>query len=95
MSYWMTLGLYQGMKQEHLKDQDRQQFNQGINRSLRNGLLLSLISAIIVSTIGVLGTGLSADMCAPSHLTSSGTLKASRFHSLLRTSSLCESSRHV
>jgi hypothetical protein len=56
---WMVLGLYQSVKQEHLKDQDRQYFNQGIRRSLVNGLLLSLISAIIISAIGVLDSGLS------------------------------------
>ena len=59
LGYWVLLGLYQGMKQEHLEDQDRQQFNQGIRRSLRNGLLISLISTIIVSAIGILGGGLS------------------------------------
>jgi hypothetical protein len=46
------------MKQEHLEDQDRQQFNQGIRRSLRNGLLIGLISALIISAIGVLIFGL-------------------------------------
>jgi serine/threonine protein kinase len=59
LGYWALLGLYQGMKQEHLEDQDRQQFNQGIRRSLRNGLLISLISTIIISAIGILGGGLS------------------------------------
>ncbi len=58
LGYWGLLGLYQGMKQEHLEDQDRQQFNQGIRRSLRNGLLISLISTIIISVIGLLGGGL-------------------------------------
>ncbi|HLZ63080.1 MAG TPA: protein kinase [Ktedonosporobacter sp.] len=58
LGYWGLLGLYQGMKQEHLEDQDRQQFNQGIRRSLRNGLLISLIGTIIISAIGILGGGL-------------------------------------
>ena len=58
LGYWVLLGLYQGMKQEHLEDQDRQQFNQGIRRSLRNGLLISLISTIIISATGLLGGGL-------------------------------------
>ncbi len=57
LGYWGLLGLYKGMKQEHLEDQDRQQFNQGIRRSLRNGLLISLISTIIISAIGLLGGG--------------------------------------
>lgn len=59
LGYWGLLGLYQGMKQEHLEDQDRQQFNQGIRRSLRNGLLISLISTIIISALGIVGGGLS------------------------------------
>jgi hypothetical protein len=58
LGYWALLGLYQGMKQEHLEDQDRQQFNQGIRRSLCNGLLISLISTIIISAIGMLGGAL-------------------------------------
>ncbi|HEY1351445.1 MAG TPA: hypothetical protein VGF67_17625 [Ktedonobacteraceae bacterium] len=53
--YWVLSGLYQGMKQEQIEDQNRSQFNQGIWRSLRNGLLLSLISASIITTVGELG----------------------------------------
>jgi hypothetical protein len=47
------------MQQEHLADRDRQQFNQGMHRSLRNGLLVGLISAIIITAIGTLALGLS------------------------------------
>jgi hypothetical protein len=59
LSYWLVLGLYQGMKQEHLEDRSRLQFNQGIRRSLRNGVLISLISAIIITSMGALSNGLS------------------------------------
>jgi len=47
------------MKQEHIEDQDRHQFNQGIHRSLRNGALISLISTSIIAGMGVLSYGLS------------------------------------
>ena len=47
------------MKQEHLEDQSRSQFNQGIRRSLRNGFFISMISAIIIASISVLNSGLS------------------------------------
>jgi TIR domain/NACHT domain len=58
LTYWLVLGLYQGMKQEHLEDQKRSQFNQGIRSSLRNGFLISLIGATIITSIGVLRVGL-------------------------------------
>lgn len=59
LSYWLLLGLYQGITQEHLNDLDRRQFNQGIRRSLRNGALLSLLSAGIIGVILVLSRVLS------------------------------------
>lgn len=62
LSYWIILGLYQSVKQEHLEDQDRWLFNQGVRRSLRNGLLISLISAILISAIGVLHRWLSTGL---------------------------------
>jgi hypothetical protein len=71
LSYWWLVGLYQGVKQEHLDDQDRRQFNQGIHRSLRNGALLSLLSTGIITGIALvlsnalsigLTTGLSFDL---------------------------------
>ncbi len=49
-SYWLLLGLYNGLKQENVDEQSRDQFNQGIRCSLRNGLLISLIGAIIIAT---------------------------------------------
>ena len=59
LNYWILLGLYQGMRQEHLEDQDRHQFNQGIHRSLRNGLLIGLMSIFLISVINGLSTVLS------------------------------------
>jgi len=47
------------MKQEHIEDQDRHQFNQGIRRSLRNGTFMSLVSTSIIAGMGVLSYGLS------------------------------------
>lgn len=66
LNYWVVLGLYQGMKLEPLEDQDRQRFNQGIRRSLGNGLLLGLIGTIItnvlISSIEVLILALIAEL---------------------------------
>jgi hypothetical protein len=56
--YWLLLGLYQGMQQEHIEEQSRFQFNQGIRRSLRNGFLISMLSAVIIASLGVLSVGL-------------------------------------
>jgi hypothetical protein len=60
LSYGLILGLYQGIVQEHVEDQDRHHFNQGIRRSWRNGALLSLVSASLLAGIGVLSVGLIA-----------------------------------
>lgn len=60
LSYWLLLGLYQGAKQEHLEDQNRSEFNQGIRQSLRNGILISLISAVIIALMDILSYGLIA-----------------------------------
>lgn len=57
--YWLILGLYQGIEQKHLEDQSRSRFNQGIQRSLRNSLLLSLISAIIITAMAMVSNGVS------------------------------------
>ena len=58
LSYWLLFGLYQGVAQEHIEDQDRYQFNQGMHRSLRNGILVSLVSASIIAGMEVLSDGL-------------------------------------
>lgn len=54
LSYWLLLGLYQGIVQGHIQDHDRRQFNQGICRSLQNGVLLSLVSASIITVMPLL-----------------------------------------
>ncbi len=58
LGYWLLMGLYQGVTQEHLPDQDRRQFNQGLHRSLLNGMFLSLLSAGIITVIIVLALGM-------------------------------------
>ncbi len=87
LGYWGLLGLYLGMKQEHLEDQDRQQFNQGIRRSLRNGLLISLISTIIISAIGLLG-GMLANVLR-SGLSNGLKVELKYVHSTLLISDAC------
>ena len=80
LSYWLLLGLYQSMIQEHIEDQDRHQFNQGIRRSLRNGALISLVSASIIAGMGVLSIGLSVGLSVGlSHGLSSGLFVGLRF----------------
>lgn len=53
LSCWLLIGLYQSMKQEHLEDQSRSRFNQGIRRALSQGLLISLISDTIIFAMNV------------------------------------------
>lgn len=59
LSYWFLLGMYQGITQKHLEDRDRRHFHQGLHRSLRNGLVLSLLGASIIAGMGILSIGLS------------------------------------
>jgi NACHT domain len=54
LSYWLLFGLYGGLRQEHLEVHDRRRFNQGLHRSFRNTLFLSLLSAGIVTGLAVL-----------------------------------------
>ena len=54
LGYWLLLGLYKGMTPEHLENQDRRWFNQGLGRSLRNSFLLSLLCAGTISGVGTL-----------------------------------------
>lgn len=62
VSYWLLLGLYQGIVQEHVEDQDRHLFNQGIRRSLHNGILISLVSASMLVEIDMLHNQLNTTM---------------------------------
>ena len=56
--YWLLLGLYQSIAQEGIEDQDRRVPNQGVRLSLRNSLLLALISGAIIGGIGLVVLGL-------------------------------------
>jgi hypothetical protein len=60
LGYWFVLGLMQGMTQERLEDQDRRVANEGIRRSLRNGVMMSIIGGAVLGSIGILSKGLSA-----------------------------------
>ena len=51
--YWLLLGLYQSIVQERIEDQDRRVPNEGICQSLRNSLLLSLISGTMIGGIAI------------------------------------------
>ncbi|MBV9020167.1 MAG: NACHT domain-containing protein [Ktedonobacteraceae bacterium] len=46
-SYWLLVALFQAIKNENLEDHHRVVPNQGIRRSIRNALLISLISSAI------------------------------------------------
>lgn len=60
LSYWAIVGLYQGIRQEHLEERDRRHFNQGLQRSLRHGAFFSLLGAGLVTCIGIVSNLLSA-----------------------------------
>ena len=47
LSYWLLIGLFQGVSSEIIDDQQRMTPNQGIHRSAYNGLMLGCISAVI------------------------------------------------
>jgi hypothetical protein len=59
LSYWCLLGLFQGIAQEQVEDQDRRIANQGIHRSLRNSVIMGIVSGTIIGSIGLLKYGLS------------------------------------
>jgi serine/threonine protein kinase len=54
LSSWCLLGLYQGIAQERIEDQDRRVANQGIHRSLRNSVMMGLIGGALIGSIGIL-----------------------------------------
>jgi hypothetical protein len=47
------LGLFQGISQERIEDQDRRLANQGVHYSLRNSVLMAIVSGGIVGIIGI------------------------------------------
>jgi uncharacterized membrane protein len=58
LTYWFLLGLFQGVTQEQVEDQHRHMFNQGIRHSLRNGVIMSIISAGLIGITSTLSFGL-------------------------------------
>ena len=54
LSYWLLLGLYQGMATVGIEDRDRRRPNQGIHRSLRNSVILGMIGGAMIGTLGML-----------------------------------------
>ncbi len=54
LSYWLLLGLYQGMAKVGIEDRDRRRPNQGIHRSLRNSVIMGIIGGGIIGIIGEL-----------------------------------------
>jgi NACHT domain/TIR domain len=58
--YWCLIGLYKGIAQERIEDQDRRVANQGIHRSLRNSVMMGIIGGTMIGIIGILSFGLSS-----------------------------------
>ena len=54
--HWLLVGLFQGIAQEQVIDQDRQVFNQGIRRSMQNSGVMALLSGGILAVIGPLNS---------------------------------------
>jgi hypothetical protein len=48
LSYWLLLGFVQGIASEQIENRDRRIPNQGIQRSLRNCLMLGGISTVLI-----------------------------------------------
>src|SRR5205823_12533235 len=59
LSYWILLGLFQGVSRERIEDRFRLVPNQGIRRSLRNSVLMGMISAGVVGGVDILSFELS------------------------------------
>ncbi|HEX3641956.1 MAG TPA: hypothetical protein VHV10_11755, partial [Ktedonobacteraceae bacterium] len=62
LSYWLLLGLFQGISSETVEHHQRIVPNQGIRRSLSNGLILGLVSAAIIEPLCFLIPGLIWEM---------------------------------
>ena len=58
LSYWLLLGLFQGIASETIENHKRIVPNQGIRHSLSNGLILGLVSAAIIGLASFLIPGL-------------------------------------
>jgi len=80
LGYWFLFGLLQGISSATIDDQHRVSPNQGIRSSIRNGLLIGLISFMIVGLLGFLRVWLSYRLIPSLHftgLTRSGAVSAS------------------
>jgi hypothetical protein len=60
LNYWFLLGIFNGIAQERIADQDRRIANQGIHRSLRNSIIIGIIGGIIIGSMEILSSELSA-----------------------------------
>jgi NACHT domain/TIR domain len=73
LSYWFLFGLYQGMAQETIEDQDRHVTNQGVHLSLRNSVIMGIIGGGIIAGVKII-TILSSNLSSAtwSYVVSSG-----------------------
>src|SRR5436305_10660177 len=58
LSYWFLFGLWSGIAQERMQDRDRRVANKGIHRSLRNSVMIGMISGAIIGMCGILSSRL-------------------------------------
>src|SRR5947209_3165804 len=58
LAYWLLFGLLQGISQERIEDQDRRAVNEGVHLSLRNSVIMGIISGGMVGIIGAVSVGL-------------------------------------
>ena len=54
--YWVLLGIWNSFSQEVLDDRRRSIPNEGVKRSLRNGILLGLIAGVLCGLVAFLNT---------------------------------------
>lgn len=59
LSYWFLFGLFKGIGQEKIKDQDRRFPNQGIRRSMHNSVIIGLMSGGMIGIMSILSYWLS------------------------------------
>lgn len=58
LSYWLVVGLFQGISSEQIEEQSRHVPDQGIQRSLRNCLLMEIITWGVIWLTSILSYGL-------------------------------------
>jgi hypothetical protein len=72
LNYWLLFGLFLGIAQEQIDDQDRRLANQGIRRSLYNSMIMGIMSGGITGAISIL-----------LYMTSHGLLRGVSIYTLL------------